>query len=769
MKKLLIATIAAVSVGLCAKAEGTGFTENGTSFEGADEAGENGQLVVEAQSGYWEKDEKVTDEDLFTVTAAGEGLATVSRPDKWANSENKKVLAIDTSAPLIRNVNAMEPVGGKFVFPAQDVSTKAVFFDSVVQFTATDVAPLQEGEVLSASEGGNNVAKNKLMVWLYSSPEDVATTPGLFNEESAITKLVVTAGFLENNSTIKVKHYPTDVPVAPESWHRLTIKSFEEDDYLKFNVWVDGNPIKIGDATEPFAFDSMVEDGVTNYDKLQGVAFDGKGAVDDIVFTTDDPFAEPSYEVTVALSDSTAMSAGPTKYYSVDGGTTFVELKNADGELATGNDIVLAIPVDVENIVFKIAAYTGYKIDGGASAGLADGAWGTNGYTYWTKTVAISDIVGEGTSGTVSLSVVENTVIVEDPVAQIGETKYATLQAAVNAAEAGAEITVIAGIETDGPITVNKQVTIKLGGKTITATNDKSGDGVFHVVVGGNLTLEGDGTVNARGPNAWCMAVWADGGTVTINGGTYTNVGATSENDADHFDLIYVKNGGSVVINGGTFKCETPRWTLNKHNTTTGNFVVTGGKFFQYDPTNFDTDEAVTSWCPAGYVATLGEGDYYTVAEQTIKPVDPSKEDVVVTATSEPDALSKVELSVTVPDGVDAGKYKGYFKLSATDNGDGTWTVAAALDPEEVEPVIEATTDENGNVVTPAISFGSDGKVTINISNELPGLFYGVKYATTVGGVETAAAIPGLTVTPTAGDTAGFFRVVVDFKEIQEK
>ena len=724
--------MAAVSVGLFAKAEYDGTK---TSFE---EYTAGTALTID-DSDVWTSD--ATEGFVISNLTDFANQTKPSRPDYWATSSasDEKALTIDTDAPLFCKVNDRN---SPYTF-----SNGPIFFDSVVQFTATDVA--------AEPESGD-----KLRVWLYESSEEVAQENS--GDVSSTKQLVVTAAYLENGTYV-TKHYYTDVEIEPDSWHRLTIKSFINNGFVTFSVWVDKTLVSAEGVTEFLSLQYTENKGGT---AIQCVAFDGKGAVDDIVFTTTDPFAEPSYEVTVALSDSTAMSAGPTKYYSVDGGTTFVELKNAAGELATGNDIVLAIPVDVENIVFKIAAYTGYKIDGGASAGLADGAWGTNGYTYWTKTVAISDIVGEGTSGTVSLSVVENTVIVEDPVAQIGETKYATLQAAVDDATAGAEITVIADIETAGPVTVKKQVTINLGGKTITATNDKSGDGVFHVVAGGNLTLKGDGTVNAFGPNAWCMAVWADGGTVTINGGTYTNDGATSENDADHFDLIYVKNGGSVVINGGTFKCETPRWTLNKHNTTPGNFVVTGGKFFRYDPTNFDTDEAVTSWCPAGYVATLGEGDYYTVAEQTIKPVDPSKEDVVVTATSEPDALSKVELSVTVPDGVDAGKYKAYFKLSATDNGDGTWTVAAALDPEEVEPVIEATTDENGNVVTPAISFGSDGKVTINISNELPGLFYGVKYATTVGGVETAAAIPGLTVTPTAGDTAGFFRVVVDFKEI---
>ncbi|MBO7206106.1 MAG: hypothetical protein J6W10_00665, partial [Kiritimatiellae bacterium] len=93
-----------------------------------------------------------------------------------------------------------------------------------------------------------------------------------------------------------------------------------------------------------------------------------------------------------------------------------------------------------------------------------------------------------------------------------------------------------------------------------------------------------------------------------------------------------------------------------------------------------------------------------------------------------------------------------------TAEGSKTWTVALAL-KDEVKPVIAET--------TPAITFNDDGTVTVNIENELPGLNYGVRYATTVEAVDAAEIVPGFTVTPAEGDTAGFFKVVVDFKEIK--
>ncbi len=236
------------------------------------------------------------------------------------------------------------------------------------------------------------------------------------------------------------------------------------------------------------------------------------------------------------------------------------------------------------------------------------------GYVFADGTTEKEVIVNSGAEGA---EITAPDVTAATPVAKVGETKYQTLAAAI---AAGSEVTVIADIVTDGPITINKTVKINLGGKTITATNDTVGDGVFYVTTGGNLTLtdDGEGTVNALGPNGYCMAVWADGGKVTIEGGTYTNVGAFSEEDGAHFDLIYVKNGGSATITGGTFICETPRWTLNSHNTLKGTISITGGKFYGLNPADIDTDDGVTTWCADGYTAVAGEGEdegYYVVTQ----------------------------------------------------------------------------------------------------------------------------------------------------------
>ena len=349
--------------------------------------------------------------------------------------------------------------------------------------------------------------------------------------------------------------------------------------------------------------------------------------------------------------------------------------------------------------------------------------------------------------------------------ASIGTTEYATLGEALEAATAGATIKVLNDCTADTAYVIaNKTLTIDLNGKTVKANDTAAatdGNGVFWVQAGGVLTLEDSsedktGTVDGNGGNDYKMAIWADGGKVVINAGNYVNDNDGTQNQ---YDLIYVKNGGEIVINGGTFKCDSPRWTLNSHNTKTGTFVVTGGKFYQYNPTDFDTDEAVTTWCDAKYRAEA-DGEWYVIKEGYIVTTEPEASAVTVTADTEAEALEQVEFSVTAPEGVDATAYENYFKLVATETAEGskTWIVALAL-KDELKPVIAET--------TPAITFNENGTVTVNIENELPGLNYGVRYATTVEAVETATPVAGFTVTPAEGDTAGFFKVVVDFKEIK--
>ena len=149
----------------------------------------------------------------------------------------------------------------------------------------------------------------------------------------------------------------------------------------------------------------------------------------------------------------------------------------------------------------------------------------------------------------------------------------------------GGDITVTQNIDAPTGFAVTADTNITVCG-TISVSEDTEGNGVF-MVTEGTLTLDGDGIINGLGNNPWSIALWAkDNGRIVVNGGHYTNVGAHSEEDSEHFDLVYASGNAQIEINGGEFQCETPKWTLNIKNNSreTASIVVKGGKFHGFNP-----------------------------------------------------------------------------------------------------------------------------------------------------------------------------------------
>ena len=194
---------------------------------------------------------------------------------------------------------------------------------------------------------------------------------------------------------------------------------------------------------------------------------------------------------------------------------------------------------------------------------------------------------------------------------------------ALIAASRGGEIVVPAeNLAMDTALYLTKNTTVTLNG-TVSVANDTVGDGVF-CVKKGTLTINGDGVVNGKSADNcdYNMAIWADGGEVVINGGTYTTAGAKAydpEGGRNNNEVIYVKNGGKVTINGGTFIGENPAYTLNSHGTQVGTIEVKGGKFWNYNPANDANDATIT--VATGYKVVASEPDadgnvwYEVVAE----------------------------------------------------------------------------------------------------------------------------------------------------------
>lgn len=171
--------------------------------------------------------------------------------------------------------------------------------------------------------------------------------------------------------------------------------------------------------------------------------------------------------------------------------------------------------------------------------------------------------------------------------------------------------------------------TVELNGKTLKGgifaeSNGEFTEGttdsyVFMVTEGGELTINGEGTVEAQEAN-YSMAVWANGGKVTINGGTFVNHG-------DGCDLIYASNGGQVEIYGGEFKAtensKTVEGTKNQFSAlnikdkdrNTSKITVYGGKFYGFNPANNVSEGENTNFVAEGYQSTeISEGIWEVTA-----------------------------------------------------------------------------------------------------------------------------------------------------------
>ena len=191
-----------------------------------------------------------------------------------------------------------------------------------------------------------------------------------------------------------------------------------------------------------------------------------------------------------------------------------------------------------------------------------------------------------------------------------------TLEALTEAIAAGGKIEVAASIDAPTGFIITVDTTIVNNGK-ITVKEDTKGDGVF-TVTNGTLTLNGKGTINGLGKNDWSMAVWAkENGKVIINDGYFTNVGAESAEDSEHFDLIYASGNAQVEINGGEFKCETPKWTLNikDKDRATASIIVKGGKFHGFNPADCDVEGPNTNFVAPGYKVVEKDGVFTVMPE----------------------------------------------------------------------------------------------------------------------------------------------------------
>lgn len=259
--------------------------------------------------------------DSSTVT--NESPSTTKHTANFAAATDSNYLALDTEGgTLWRSLNTIESetVEGTTTYSlgtATNVAQTGTYLDTLVQFTVTeDVAP----EVTTG---------DKLAIWLQ------------FDETTGKTNLMVKAktyiADLENATLVDaVTNYTvaaTGITIEPGQWYRLTVKAIPNllkvTDYgsiCGFQIYIDGQPVKntLG-ATFTYAdfetYDMISSEmsalmaegsvfaslGALDDTSLQGVGFQGTGAIDEIVWTEEDPF--PAATVAFTLTWGEGISA----------------------------------------------------------------------------------------------------------------------------------------------------------------------------------------------------------------------------------------------------------------------------------------------------------------------------------------------------------------------------------------------------------------------------------------------------------------------------
>ena len=201
-------------------------------------------------------------------------------------------------------------------------------------------------------------------------------------------------------------------------------------------------------------------------------------------------------------------------------------------------------------------------------------------------------------------------------VAEVGSKKYETLADAIRLATKGKTVKLLADVEQNTQLTINKSITLDLNGKTIRNTVDIWGDkanAILSITSGAKVTITGNGIMDAKEND--CYTINVVKGDLTIENGTfYGNV-----------SVVQVEEG-TLSVKGGTFDLHqkwegSSKYLFNCIDSefTSGNakVAISGGTFVGFDP-NVSPEQKVDGKTPSfaapGVGITRNENGSFTAA-----------------------------------------------------------------------------------------------------------------------------------------------------------
>ena len=199
-------------------------------------------------------------------------------------------------------------------------------------------------------------------------------------------------------------------------------------------------------------------------------------------------------------------------------------------------------------------------------------------------------------------------------VAAIGEKKYATLAAAVDAAQNGDTITLLADVEQNTMLVIKKDITLDLAGKKIFNTIDiwSVTNKTYELLsIEAKVTITGNGTIDAKADD--CYTINVKNGDLTIENGTFFG----------NVSVVQVEKG-KLTINGGKFDLHQKWEGKNTYLINciddafvdkTAEVAIYGGEFVDFDP-NVSPEKKIDGKTPSfaapGVGITKNENNTFT-------------------------------------------------------------------------------------------------------------------------------------------------------------
>lgn len=550
MKKLL-ATILAFSCAFGAWAEEVSHL-SGTDFStypvGAFSTETDDSGVAETTQRYWFTGSKEDfDGEVVNVSSNEETGVTVNYLEFESSITNPVYRTVENSF----GAEAPDATTGENAnqgFIAKKIGN-GLFIDTEVQFTPYLVNDNHPSPTKLTD-------KDKIIVWVKETESDL-------DGDHNTTNLIVTAGYIEAGGIATPKEYVIDydADLLCKGKHRLTIKAFEDISahpqltIAGFVVYIDEQEVSYSGNQTAFSIDVSLDTTPGNYytnekkslfpslmgntsggtlggDEISAVGFAGMGQVGEVWFddysTAYPAFASDDINFTIKVGN------GVTSYrYN---GETYTETRKFAVKPGTASIEVTGVMYDTAN---------GWK----AKAGT----W------FAGETIVMNAGTANGDSGTFSF---ENgsqfTITGFKANFFVGDVEYETFLGnisenggALNAAiTSGNELKMMSDVDVLEVITigVRKSLILDLNGHTIMSRGNYE------------ATIQNIGTLTINDSKG--------GGKVlgVINGTEYVN--------------ISIINGGTLTINGGSYEGVVPEIVDDEQaGTKVGNATINGGKF----------------------------------------------------------------------------------------------------------------------------------------------------------------------------------------------